>query len=67
MSGRYWTVTLHTPKLIDENGERSEDGKTVSWRVPLYDLLLDKDYAFDMQARFEVNQPWYKKLWNWMT
>jgi hypothetical protein len=66
MTGRYWTVTLHTPKLIEGNGKLSEDKKTVSWRMPLYDLLLDEDYAYDMQASFEVKQTWYEKLWNWM-
>jgi len=66
MTGRYWTVTLHTPGLLEANGTVSEDNTTVSWRVPLYDLLIDEQYAFDMQATFEVNVPWYKKIWNWM-
>jgi len=66
MTGRYWTVTLHTPGLLEANGTASEDNTTVSWRVPLYDLLIDEQYAFDMQATFEVNVPWYKKIWNWM-
>jgi hypothetical protein len=67
MAGRYWTVILHTPKIIEASGELSEDSKTVSWRVPLYDLLNDPEYAFDMQAKFEVDIPWYKKLWNWIS
>lgn len=67
MTGRYWTVYLHTPKIIEANGRLSEDNKTVSWRVPLYDLLTDEQYAFDMQATFEVNVPWYRKIWNWIT
>lgn len=67
MTGRYWSVELHTPKILESNGKTSEDNKTVSWRVPLYDLLTDEQYAFDMQATFEVNVPWYKKIWNWIT
>ena len=67
MTGRYWSVTFHTPGLLEANGTVSEDNKTVSWRVPLYDLLIDEQYAFDMQATFEANVPWYKKIWNWMT
>ena len=66
MTGRYWSVTLHTPDLLDANGTKNEDSKTATWRVPLYDLLVDEHYAFDMQATFEVNKPWYKKIWNWM-
>jgi len=66
MTGRYWSVRLHTPGILEASGTISEDNKTVSWRVPLYDLLIDEHYAFDMQARFEVNVPWYKKIWNWM-
>ena len=67
MTGRYWTLTLHSPKIVTANGKISEDKKTVSWRVPLYDLLINEQYAFDMQATFYVNVPWYKKFWNWMT
>lgn len=67
MTGRYWSLTLHTPKIVDANAKISEDNKTVSWRVPLYDLLTDEQYAFDMQASFEVKIPWYKKFWNWIT
>jgi len=64
LAGHYWSVTLHAPKITEANGERSEDETTVSWRVPLYDLLNDEQYAFDIQASFEVNVPWYKELWD---
>ena len=66
MTGRYWSMTLHAPTIVETNGELSDKNKTVSWRVPLYDLLIDEHYAFDMQAKFETNVPWYKKFWNWM-
>jgi len=64
MAGRYWSVTLHAPKITEANNGLSDNETTVSWRVPLYDLLNDEQYAFDMQATFEVDVPWYKKLWD---
>ena len=67
MSGRYWTVTLHTDKILNTNGEQLEQGEVIQWKVPLYDLMMDMNYAKEMQAEFDLNWPWYKRLWKWVS
>lgn len=67
MSGRYWTVTLHANEILTANGEPIEKGKVVQWKVPLYDLMTDMNYANDMQAEFDLDMPWYKRLWKWVS
>lgn len=67
LSGRYWTVILHAAQIEDNNGERNASKTQVQWRVPLYELLNDKNYAFDMQARFVAALPWYRAFWKWVT
>ena len=63
-SGRYWTTTLHTFKIDETNGTLSEDQTSVTWRVALYDLMLNQDYTLDMQAKFIAQPAWYKRLWH---
>ena len=67
MAGRYWTITLHGSDITSANSEINKEKQQVVWRVPLYDLMVDQNYAFDMQASFEVDLPWYQKLWKWVT
>jgi hypothetical protein len=67
MSGRYWNVTLHAQEILSSNGDVVEKGKVVQWRIPLYDLMTDMNYARDMQAGFDLDWPWYKRLWKWVS
>lgn len=67
LAGRYWTVTLHAPTITAANGELAGDSKSVQWKVPLHDLLMDKDYITEMNAEFEFDLPWYKRIWKWVS
>lgn len=67
VTGKYWVVTLHAPVISKTNGILSDDKKTVTWKIPFYDLLISEDYSLEMQADFVVKLPWYKKVWNWVT
>lgn len=66
MAGRYWTITLHVPEIISANIETDSQNQQVIWRVPLYDLMVNQNYAFDMQATFDPELAWYEKLWRWV-
>ena len=67
VTGKYWVVTLHAPVITKTNGKLSEDKKTVTWKIPFYDLFISEDYQLEMQAEFIIKLPWYKKVWKWVT
>lgn len=67
MGDSFWSVTLHAPGITDANGKVSEDRTTVVWKVPLNDLIIKSDLHLVMQAEFDFDLPWYKRLWKWVS
>jgi len=49
-----WSVTV--PKVLETNGQLSQDGKTVSWSVPLASAYKAKQSFYVV---FKAERPWY--------
>jgi hypothetical protein len=65
MSGKYITVTVHAEDIESSNGIISEDGKSVTWRKPLIDLVREKDQAHRFETIIVHQQSWVEKLKTW--
>jgi uncharacterized protein YecT (DUF1311 family) len=52
-----WSVTV--PKVLETNGQLSQDGKTVSWSVPLASAYKAKQSFYVV---FQAERPWYAFL-----
>lgn len=52
-----WSVTV--PKVLQTNGQLSQDGKTVSWSVPVASAYQGKQSFFVV---FQAERPWYAFL-----
>lgn len=54
-----WSVTA--PEIIESNGEISEDGRTVTWELPLSVAFAEQEtYEFRAVASYAV--PWYRSI-----
>ena len=62
----FWTVTLHAPEITGANGKIAEDRKTVTWNILMSDILGRSDLKLELQAEFDFDLPWYKRLWKWV-
>lgn len=55
---RYFSIILHTPKIISTNGEPDEWGRTAKWKVAFDDLSDDASYEKEFRA--EIQLPKFK-------
>lgn len=62
----FWSVTLHAPGITSANGKLTEDHKTVSWNILMSDILAKSDLILELQAEFDFDLPWYKRVWKWV-
>ena len=51
MKDQFWTLRLHTPNMVDTNGEWDSKTKTVEWRIPIARLMNDK---VEISAEFSL-------------
>lgn len=51
--GKHMTVIVHAPKIGKTNGELSKDKKTVTWKVPFLDLMVEEK-EFDLAADLDL-------------
>ena len=52
---QFWTLRLHTPNIVDTNGEWDPKTKTIEWRIPFARLMNDKveiNAEFSLGSRF---------------
>ena len=57
-------VTVHAPKIEETNGELSEDGASVTWRLPLAQLIAQDDYQKSLEAIVRTSLTIGEKLRN---
>lgn len=57
LSGRYFTVTLHAPKILETNGELSADGKTATWKYSLAGIISGEAPPADIEAVIAMPNP----------
>lgn len=49
--GNYWTLTLKLPNVVETNGEWDEETNTVTWSIPMADVLMDQE-MYEMSAEY---------------
>ena len=58
-AGRSLSWSVSVPKVLQTNGQLSQDGKTVTWSVPVASAYQAKQSFFVV---FQVERPWYAFL-----
>ena len=59
LAGRNLSWTVSVPKVLETNGQLSQDGKTVSWTAPLAAAYKAKQSFYVV---FKAERPWYAFL-----
>ena len=59
LAGRNLSWTVSVPKVLETNGQLSQDGKTVSWAAPLAAAYKAKQSFYVV---FKAERPWYAFL-----
>jgi uncharacterized protein YecT (DUF1311 family) len=59
LAGRNLSWTVSVPKVLETNGQLSQDGKTVSWTAPLASAYKAKQSFYVV---FKAERPWYAFL-----
>jgi hypothetical protein len=54
--GNYWTLTLTLPNVVETNGDVDEETKTVTWSIPMADLIMDQE-TYEMTAEYKPSSP----------
>jgi len=50
--GNYWTLTLKLPNVVETNGELDEESNTVTWSIPMADLVMEQE-TYEMTAEYK--------------
>ncbi len=60
LSDQYWVVRLHTPNIVETNGEWDKETKTVEWKIPMAQLLSSNSPT-ELTAEFKIGSefPWF--------
>lgn len=49
-SDKYFTVSIHSPKILRGNGRLIEDGKGMLWRIPLHEFMNSEGFEKEFDA-----------------
>ncbi len=62
-AGKNITIQLRAPKVIESNGDISDDGTEVKWQLPVAELA-DQESKFDKEFRAQVKYEltWWERL-----
>ena len=53
-AGRFWTVTLHAPKIAETNGQVNATSNLVEWKIPMTQIASEKTPYKELTARVEM-------------
>jgi hypothetical protein len=53
LADKYWTVKVHLPNMVSTNGQWDKDSKTVTWKIPMTQLVGDKVKPVEMIAEYQ--------------
>lgn len=56
LAGRTLSWTVQVPKVLETNGQLSQDGKAITWSVPLASAYKQKQSFYVI---FKAERPWY--------
>lgn len=52
--GRFWTVTLHAPKIAETNGQVNATSNLVEWKIPMAHIASEKAPYKELTARVQM-------------
>jgi hypothetical protein len=53
-AGRFWTVTLHAPKIAETNGQANATSNLVEWKIPMTQIASEKPPYKELTARVQM-------------
>jgi len=56
-AGRNATVVVHAPGIVSANGALSDDGRTVTWKIPMLDVIKGK-VTHPLKAELSLDEGW---------
>ncbi len=62
VADKYFTVTLHAPKVEDATGEISPDGTSATWRISFAQLLTEKGFNREIEATVKAKKSLLDKV-----